>query len=236
MGAKRPGLRAAAVCIVAATLCFGVHGTANENEGNTTRPPYHPYLAPAQPLTEMETGDPVEREMARSARVLFPDLARGSLPATDFGTIMLPSFSSPHALLFQETDGGTLVEKREIEFEFRLDDLTPGEESGLVTASRPIPHDVATACTSVIRRALRNVRPHLNTTVVVMDGESYYFFSHDGSGRAHSPSAYTEAGKLVRLVWALGNFVDGQLEERELRMAVENALRANHGPQGMDDG
>ena len=235
MGAKRPGLRAAAVCIVAATLCIGVHGTANENEGNTTRPPYHPYLAPAQPLTELETGDPVEREIALSARVLFPDLAKGSLPATDFGTIMLPSFSPPHALLFQETDGGTLVEKREIEFEFRLDDLTPGEESGLVTASRPIPHDVATACTSVIRRALRNVRPHLNTTVVVMDGESYYFFSHDGSGRAHSPSAYTEAGKLVRLVWALGNFVDGQLEERELRVAVENALRAN-GPQGMDDG
>ena len=225
MEAKRPGLRAAAVRIVAATLCIGA--TANENEGNTTRPPYHPFLGPAQTLTEMETGDPVEREIALSARVLFPDLARGSRPATEFGTIMLPSFSSPHALLFQETDGGTLVEKREIEFEFRLDDLTPGERSGLVTASRPIPDDVAMASTSVIRRALRNVRPHLNRTV--MDGESYYFFSQDGSGRAHSPGPDTEAGKLVRLVWALGNFVDGQLEERELRVAVENALRANHG-------
>ena len=224
VGAVRAAAKA--VCIVAATFYVSGSGTANEDEGSTTRPPHHPYLAPAQPLTEMEAGDLVERAIARSARALFSDLAKGSLPTTDFGTIALPSFSLPYALLFHETDGGTLVEKREIEFGIRLDDLTPDEKPGLEIVSRPIPHPIAMASTSAIRRALRNVRPQRSWA---LDGVSYYFFSRDGSGRAHSPDPDTEAGQLVRLVTALREFADGQLEERELRVAVEHALRANHG-------
>ena len=108
-----------AVCIAAAMICNS--GTANENEVNPTQlpthRPYHPHLEPAPTLMEMEAGDPVERAIARSARALFPDLARGSLPATEFGTIMLGH--SPCVLLFRETDGRTLVEKRELELGIR---------------------------------------------------------------------------------------------------------------------
>ena len=217
------------LCIVAATLCMNPGGAANENEVNRTRPPYHPYLEPAPSLGEMETGNIVERAIARAARALFPDPARGSLPATDFGTIILPSFLPPYALQFRETDGGTVVEKREFEFGVRLDDLTPDERPGLDTATRLIHPATAMACASAIRRALRDARPHHPGKWIVLDGVSYYFFNRDGVGRAHSPGTDTQAGQLAQLVHVLREFVDNEAEERELQMAVENALRAHPG-------
>ena len=233
MRPKRPRFRAVgAVCIAAASLCIGVHGTANENERNTTDSTYltyHPYLAPAPPLGEMEAGDPVERAIARSAHALFPELAKGSLPTTAFGTVMLPSFSSPHVLLFRDTDGGTLVEKREFEVGIRLRDLTPDERPDLVTVSKVLHPEIVTASKSAIRRALSNARPHRPGNVAMRDGESYYFFSGGIFATADSPGSATEAGKLVQLVWVLGRFVDGRASERELREAAENALRAVHG-------
>ena len=220
----------AAVNAVAATLCICVGGTANENERNTTDSTYrthHPYLAPAPPLTEMEAGDPVERAIARSAKALFPELAKGSLPTTAFGTIMLPSFSSPSVLLFRKTDRGTLVEKREFEFGIHLRDLTADERPNLVTMSKVLHPEIATASQSAIRRALANARP--NRPRGMRDGESYYFFSRGVFGTAHSPGSDTEAGKLVHLVWVLGRFADGTASERELREAAATALLDVHG-------
>lgn len=229
---RYPGFRVAAnaVCIVAATHCISVSGTANEPEGTTTRPPYHPYLAPAPPLAEMGKGDFVEREIAHSARVLFPDLAKGSLPTTAFGTIVLHSFGSPYVLLFRETDGGTLAEKREIELRTHLRDLTPDERPDLRIVSKVIHPEIATASRSAIRHALANARPH--SPGGMRDGEIYYFFSRGVFGTAHSPGSASEAGKLVELVWVLRRFVDGTASERELREAVEKTRRANRGPPG----
>lgn len=229
MRTKGPGF-GAAVNAIAATLCISVGGTANENERNTTDSAYrtyHPYLAPAPPLTEMEAGGPVERAIARSAKALFPELAKGALPTTAFGTIMLPSFSSPSVLLFRKTDAGTLVEKREFEFGIHLRDLTPDERPNLVTVSKVLHPEIVTASKSAIRGALANARPHRSGGM--RDGESYYFFSRGIFGTAHSPGSATEAGKLVHLVWVLSRFADGAASERELRQAAENALGAVHG-------
>ena len=101
--------------IVACAICISVHGAASENEESPARPPYHPHLAPALPWGEMASGDDVERAMVRSARFLFPELAQGTLPATEFGALVLHSFGPPSVVLFRETNGGTLVEKHEIE-------------------------------------------------------------------------------------------------------------------------
>ena len=46
---------------------------------------------------------------------------------------------------------------------------------------------------------------------------------------AHSPSPHTEAGSLVELARVLGEFADDEAEERDLRVVLESALRANHG-------
>ena len=101
--------------IVAGVLCISVSGVGNGATKNPTRPPHHPYLAPAPPLTEMDTGDLVDRGMVRLARVLFPELAQGTLPATEFGAIWKGDpFGS--VVLFRESDGGgSLIETREIE-------------------------------------------------------------------------------------------------------------------------
>ena len=225
------GFRATAnaVCIVAATHCISTSGTANEPEGITTRPPYHPYLAPAPPLTEMVRGDPVEREIAHSARILFPDLAEGSLPTTAFGTIVLHSFGLPYVLLFRETDGGTLVEKREIESRIHLRDPTPDERPDLRMVSKVIHPEIATASESAIRQALANARPHRPGGM--RDGEVYYFFSRGVFGTAHSPGSASEAGRLVQLVRVLRQFVDGGVEERELRVVAEDTARSIRVPR-----
>jgi len=110
-----------------------------------------------------------------------------------------------------------------------LNDMTPDEAPGIVAVSRPLHPDIATASVSAIRRALANARPHRPGDVIMLDGVQYYFFSGDGIGRAHSPSPDTEAGSLVELAWVLGEFAKGKAEERDLRVALENALRANHG-------
>lgn len=222
-----------AACIVACAICIGVNGAASEDEESPARPPHHPYLAPALSLGEMASGDHVERAMERSARVLFPDLAKGALPDTEFGALVLPSFWPPYVVLFRETDGGTLVEKREIERGVILRDLTPDERPGITTNSKSLHPENATASISAIRRALANARPHNRGNWIVSDGVSYYFFSRGITGKTHSPDAGTEAGQLVRLASTLRDFADGQVGERELRVAVENALRANHG--SMDD-
>ena len=177
----------------------------------------------------MASGDPVERAMERSARALFPKLAKASLPDTEFGVLVLPSFSSPHVVLFRDSNGETLVEKREIDSEIFLRDLTPDERPRITTSSKALPPEIATASISAIRRALANARPHHPGKWGVMDGVSYYFFSRGVTGKAHSPGEDTEAGQLARLVWALRDFVDSHAEDRDLWVAVENALRANHG-------
>ena len=220
---RHPGFRAAAyaVCIIAATHCVSVSGAANETEGIATSPPHHPYLAPARPLAEMETGSFMEREIAYSARMLFPEIGKGSLPATAFGTIVLPSFSSPYVLLFRETDGGTLVEKREMDLGIDLRELGPDGGPDLQTVSKVIRPEIAAASQSAIRQALANARPHRRGGM--RDGVRYYFFSRGVFGTAHSPSPASEAGKLVELVWVLTRFVDGEASERELRVAAEDA-------------
>ena len=214
--------------IVAGALCISVSGAANENE-KTTRPPYHPYLAPAPPLMEMDTGGPVDRGMVRSVRVLFPELAQGTLPETEFGAISL-TFSGS-VVLFREADGGgTLVETREMKRgSVFLSDLTQDETPAIVTKSRILHPDIATASVSAIRRALKNARPNPTNDWVVLDGVSYYFFSRGSTGRAHSPDSDTEAGTLCRLVHVLAAFADGNAQEREVKATVEDALAANHG-------
>ena len=222
-----------AASIVTCAVCINMNGAARENEESPARPPYHPYLVPALSFAEMASGDLIEREMVRSARVLFPELAHGTLPATEFGALVLPSFWPPSVVLFGESDGGTLVEKRELEQGLYLRDLTPDERPGVTTHSKALNHEIATASVSAIRRALANARPNQppgdGLEWVVLDGVSFYFFSRGNSGRAHSPDSATEAGKLTRLVGVLEQFVDGEVEEQEVRMAAEDALRANHG-------
>lgn len=219
--------RRALVGTIAGTLCISASGAANDDERSL--PPHHPYLAPASSLMEMASGDPVERAIERSARGLFPKLPQGTLPDTEFGVIVLPSFWPPSVVLFREADGGTLVEKRELEHGIRLRDLTNDEEPPIATESKLLDPEIATASISAIRRALVNVRLYRPGNTMVMDGVSFYFFSGGSVGEAHSPGSATEAGQLVQLVYALKRFVDGQADERELRMAAENALRANHG-------
>ena len=221
--------RRALVGAIAGTLCISP-GAANDDEEKTL-PPYHPYLAPAPSLEEMARGDPVERAMERSARILFPELAQGTLPATDFGALSLPT---PRVVLFRKTGDGTLVEIREQKHGIYLRDLTPDETPPIATRSRPLHPEIATASVSAIRRALTNARhnrPMIDGDVewVVVDGVSYYFFSGEHVGSAHSPGTATEAGMLVRLVRVLKQFVDGEVAEGELRWAAEDALRANHG-------
>ena len=222
--------RRALVGTVVGTLCMGPTGAADEDEEKTL-PPYHPYLAPALSLAEMARGDLIERAMERSARVLFPELAQGTLPATDFGALSLPT---PSVVLFRQTGDGTLVELREPQRGILLRDLTHDETPTIATKSRPLRAEIVTAAVSAIRRALANARPNppmidADTEWVVVDGVSYYFFSGDRVGRAHSPGTATEAGMLVRLVRVLEQFVDGEVAEGELRMAAEDALRANRG-------
>lgn len=171
----------------------------------------------------MDAGDIVDREIAHFARVVFPGLATGSMPATEFGTIVLPSFSSPYIVLFHETNEGTLVQVREIESGVRLRDLTHDDRPGITTKSKALEADIVTASLSAIRRALANARPRRPGDMEMMDGVSFYFFNRDSAGRAHSPGSATEAGKLAQLVSALVRFVDGEAEERELRMAAEEA-------------
>ena len=212
--------------IIVGTLCIGVSYAADEGRES---PPYHPYLAPARSLVEMVTGDHVERAIERSARVLFPELGQGILPATDFGVFVLPSNWPPHVVLFRETDGGTLVERRALERGIRLRDLTPNEAPSVATEAKSLHAEIAVASISAIRRALVNARLHRPGNTVVLDGVSYYFFSGGNVGSARSPGSGTEAGKLVELAWVLEQFVLDEAEERDLWMAAENALRANHG-------
>ncbi len=220
--------RRAFVGAIAGTLCLGPCGAANDDE-EKKRLPHHPFLAPALSLVEMASGGPVERAMERSARVLFPELAKGTLPATDFGALVLPSFWGSSVVLFREAGGETLVEVREREHGIRLRDLTSEETPTIGTKSKSLRPEIATASVSAIRRALSNTQRYRPGSMVVLDGVSYYFFSGDRVGSAHSPDSATEAGKLVRLVRVLEQFVDGEVAERELRMAAEDALRANHG-------
>ena len=209
---------ASAACIVACAICISVNGAASEDEESAAHPPFHPYLAPALSLGEMASGDLVERTIEYSARILFPKLAKASLPDTEFGVLVLPSFTSPHVVLFRDSDGETLVEKREID---------PDEWPGITTSSKALPAEIATASISALRRALANARPPPRRGM--RDGVSYYFFSRGTAGRADTPGADTEAGRLVGLVSALLRFVEGKAEDGDLRLAVENALRANHG-------
>lgn len=218
---------ASAACIVACAICISVNGAASEDEESPALPPHHPYLAPAPPLAEMGAGAHVEREMERSVRVLFPDLAKGALLDTEFGALVLPSFGNPAVVLFRETDSGTLVEKREIEFAVSLRQLTHDEMPGITIGSKALPAEIATASISALRRALANARPPPRGGM--RDGAYYYFFSRGTAGRAHTPGADTEAGRLVGLVGALLRFVEGEAEDADLRVAVENASRANHG-------
>ena len=228
--------RRALVGTIAATLWISASHAANEDEV-TTLPPHHPYLAPARSMAEMATGDPVERSMAHAARILFPELAHGTLPATEFGVLVLPSFFLPHVVLFREADGGMTVEKREPELGLPLQDLAHDEALRIAIESKLLHPEIATASVSAIRRALANARsnrPIIDGDVewVVLDGVSYYFFSPGSVGSAHEPGSATEAGQLVKLVRVLRQFIDGEADERELRMAAENALRANHGSMG----
>lgn len=211
---------------VAGALCIAASHAADAEE---EPPPHHPYLAPARSLVEMATGDHVERAIERSARVLFPELGQGILPATDFGVFVLPSNWPPYVVLFRETDGGTLVEKRAPERGVRFRDLTPNEVPGVTTDSKSLRAEIAAASVSAIRRALENVRLERPGNTVMVDGVSFYFFGGGSVGSAHSPDLATQAGQLVELVWVLEQFVGGQAEERDVRMAAENALRANHG-------
>ena len=219
--------RRALVGTIVGTLCISASGAANDDEKSL--PPHHPYLAPAPSLMEMASGGHVERAIERAARGLFPKLAQGTLPDTEFGVIVLPSFWPPSVVLFREADGGTLVEKRELDHGIRLRDLTHDEVPPTTTESKLLDPEIATASISAIRRALVNVRLYRPGNTMVMDGVSFYFFSGGSVGKAHSPGSATEAGQLVQLVYALQRFVDGQADEREPRMAAENALRANHG-------
>ena len=220
--------RRALVGTIAGVLCISASHAADEGEEKAL-PPHHPYLAPARSLAEMANGGHVERAIERSARALFPKLAQGTLPDTEFGVIVLPSFWPPSVVLFREADGGTLVEKRELDHGIRLRDLTDDEVPRTTTESRLLDPEIATASISAIRRALVNVRLHRRGNTVVLDGVSFYFFSAGSVGKAHSPGSATEAGQLVQLVWSLKRFVDGEVDVRELRVAAENALRANHG-------
>ena len=108
-------------------------------------------------------------------------------------------------------------------------ELTRNEVLGMTTKSKPLDAEIAAAAVSAIRRALENARLHRPGNTLVVDGVSFYFFSRGSVGSAHSPDLATEARQLVELAWVLEQFVGGQAEERELRMATENALRANHG-------
>lgn len=222
--------RRALVGTIAATLWISASHAANEDEV-TTLPPHRPYLAPAPSLAEMATGDPVERSMAHAARILFPELAHGTLPVTEFG-VLVPSSWQPYVVLFRKADGGMTVEKREPEWGIPLRDLTHDEALPITIESKLLHPEIATASVSAIRRALANARPNrpmIGVEWVVLDGVSYYFFSRGSVGSAHSPGSATQAGQLVELVRVLGQFVDGEADERELRMAAENALRANLG-------
>ena len=223
-----------AAAIVASALCAGM-SQADDARGddNQTAPTWYPYLEPAFRLTEMETSEYAEdillQETLRVARIMFPEIAEGEMPSSDFGAIVLPSFSLGFVLLFRESEGRTLVEKREMKRNgVFVRDMTP-DEIRIVAVSRPLHTDIATASISAIRRALANARPHRPGNWVMMDGVFYYFFSRDDVGIAHSPSPDTEAGSLVVLVRVLGEFADDKAEERDLRVALENALRANHG-------
>ena len=230
---RRRGLavgRRALVGTLAGTLCISASGAANDDQKSP--PPHHPHLAPAPSLMEMANGDHVERAIERSARALFPEFAQGTLPDTGFGVIVLRSFGRPSVVLFREADGGTFVERREMERGLR--ELSHDEVPRITTESKPLDPEIATASISAIRRALTNARPkHAmidgDVEWVVLDGVSFYFFSGRSVGKAHSPDSATEAGQLVQLVWALEQFVDTRAGEHELRMAAENALRANHG-------
>ena len=124
---------------------------------------------------------------------------------------------------------GHSLRRRELDHGIRLRDLTHDEVPPTTTESKLLDPEIATASISAIRRALANVRLYRPGNTMVMDGVSFYFFSGGSVGKAHSPGSATEAGQLVQLVYALRRFVDGQADERELRMAAENALRANHG-------
>ena len=131
--------------IVAGALCMNVSGAENGAKENLTRHPYYPYLAPAPPLMEMDTGDHVDRRMARLAHALFPELAQGTLPATEFGAIWKGDpFGS--VVLFRESDGGgSLVETREIEVgEVFLRDMTQDETPDITIKSKALHPDIAT--------------------------------------------------------------------------------------------
>ena len=224
---------APAAAIVASALCAGVCQADGEPEqGTQTHRPWHPYLEPAPQLTEMEASEPFEdlilQHTRRAARILFPELAEGTMPTTDFGVIAWAWDGD--VVLFRESEGGTLVETREMKRNgIFLNDMRSDETPGIVTVSRPLHPDIATASVSAIRRALANARPHRPGNVLMMDGVAYYFFSRNGAGRAHSPSPDTEAGSLVELARVLRDFASHKAEERDLRVAVESALRANHG-------
>ncbi|MDE0225276.1 MAG: hypothetical protein OXP28_09080 [Gammaproteobacteria bacterium] len=224
---------ARAAAIVAGALCASVCQADDEpGEDTRTAPPWYPHLEPAPRLTELETSEFLEnlllQHTVRVARILFPELAEGEIPTTDFG--MIAWAWEGDAVLFRESEGETFVEKRGMKRDgVRLDDMAPDEAPDIVTVSRALQPDIATASVSAIRRALTNARPHRPGNVIKLDGVQYYFFSGDGIGKAHSPDPDTEAGSLVQLARVLGEFADGQAEERDLRVALENALRANHG-------
>lgn len=219
--------------VVATVLCVGICQADDESDEQTeAEQPWHPYLEPAPWLTETDAGG-VDEDLLlegtfRIARILFPEFAEGAMPTIDFGAIAWGW--GGHVVLFLESEGGTLVEKREIDRDgVSWDDLAYHETPGIVTGSRPLQPEIATAAISAIRRALANARPHRPGNRFVLDGVQHYFFSGDRAGRAHSPDTDTEAGQIARLARVLGEFVDGWVEEREVRVAAEDALRANHG-------
>ena len=112
-----------AAAIVASALCAGVCQADGEPEqGTQTHRPWHPYLEPAPQLTEMEASEPSEdlilQHTRRVARILFPELAEGTMPTTDFGVIAWAW--QGEVVLFRESEGGTLVEKREMKRQWHL--------------------------------------------------------------------------------------------------------------------
>lgn len=198
-------------------------------------PPYHPHLEPAPWLTEMDPGELPEdatlQDAFGTARALFPELAHGAMPSTDFGVIVHGGLASS-AVLFREVEGEPVVEKRETK-RGRLGNLRENETPAILTASRPLHPDIATAAVSVIRRALANARPYRPVLAdgverIVLSDVSYYFFSGGIAGKAHAPDSDTEAGALDELSMVLREFVDGYTDERDVRLATENALRAKY--------
>jgi hypothetical protein len=162
-------------------------------------------------------------------KVLLPT---GS-PTTEFGAVVLPSFTSEWTLIIHPpVDNHATVEVRIVDGQVwaatQMDDPVPG----FTTHKQELDANVALAAVAALRHALGLARAPESSTGGGVDGTNYHFFSHGSpflAGHTWSPAAGTLTGKTVQLLEKLRKFTESPPEnepanEAELHTAAKAIL------------